>query len=56
MEGEIVASALRIVVDGGDHSGKIREFLFVPQVLEEFDRYEFTVSVHAAVEQVGLEQ
>src|SRR5690606_36878168 len=55
MEGKIVASALRIVLDGCDQGRKVRKFFFVPQVLKELNSRQFTVWVDLAIEQMHFE-
>src|SRR5690606_564885 len=54
MEGEMISGAPRVVVDGGDQSGKVWKMLFVPQEADELDSAQFTVSVDIAVQQVCL--
>jgi hypothetical protein len=56
MARKVGSRMLGIGVHGGGKSRQIGKFFFVPQVLQEFDAHEFTVSVNIGVEDVCLKQ
>ena len=56
MNGKIGARVSRVFGDGGSQGREIGKFFFVPQLVQEFDSHEFTVSIDGLVEQVGLQQ
>lgn len=56
MARKVGSRMLGIGVHGGGKCRQIRKLFFVPQVLQEFDAHEFTVSVDIGIEDVGLKQ
>ncbi|MNJ74866.1 hypothetical protein D3C77_718660 [compost metagenome] len=52
MNGKISARVSRVFGDGGSQGREVRKFFFVPQLVQEFDAYEFTVSIDRVFEQV----
>ena len=53
MNGKIGARVSRVFGDGGSQGREIGKFFFVPQLVQEFDSHEFTVSIDGLVEQVA---
>jgi hypothetical protein len=50
MARKVGSRMLGIGVHGGGKGRQIGKLLFVPQVLQEFDAHEFTVSVEIGIE------
>jgi hypothetical protein len=49
MERKVSARMLCIGMHGGSQGWQIRKLLFIPQMLQEFDANEFTVSVYIQI-------